>query len=46
MFHLGGRRYTFSLKDDRDPCFFAIFSDHDGLIYATVPQQQATDVPK
>jgi hypothetical protein len=38
LFHLDGRRYMFSLKDDRDPCFFAIFSDHDGLIYATTPQ--------
>jgi len=48
MFHLDGRRYTFSLKDDRDPCYFAIFSDHDGLIYAAMPQQEqrAADQPR
>ena len=46
-FHVAGRRYAFSLKDDRDPCLFAIFSDHDGLIYAAMPQQaQQTNVPR
>jgi hypothetical protein len=46
MFHLDGRRYTFSLKDDRDPCYFAIFSDHDGLIYATMPQQEQREADR
>jgi hypothetical protein len=47
MFHLEGRRYTFSLKDDRDPCYFAIFSDHDGLIYATMPRtEQVQERPR
>jgi len=35
------RSYTFSLKDTRDPCSYAIFSDQDRLIYEGVPK---TDV--
>jgi hypothetical protein len=42
MFHLNGRRYTFSIKDDRDPCFFAIFSDNSGLVYAAMPESAYT----
>jgi hypothetical protein len=41
-FFLDGRRYMFTLKDDKDPCNFGIFSDHDGLIYATMPEHEAT----
>lgn len=45
-FHMSGRTYTFSLKDSRDPCYFAIFSDHDGLVYATSPEPEvATVIP-
>ncbi len=28
-----GTGYLFSIKDTRDPCAFAIFSDEDGVIY-------------
>lgn len=30
--------YTFSLKDTRDPCGYAIFSDQDEWIYAATPE--------
>ena len=41
-----GAGYTFSLKDSRDPCGFAVFSDQDGDVYATIPEpHQATVVP-
>lgn len=39
--HSDARSYTFSLKDTRDPCSYAIFSDQDRLIYEGVPK---TDV--
>lgn len=35
------RSYTFSVKDTRDPCSYAVFSDQDRLIYEGVPK---TDV--
>jgi hypothetical protein len=38
QFHTDGRSYTLSLKDRRDPCRFAVFSDQDGAVYAAVPQ--------
>ena len=41
MFHTDGRTYMFSLKDDRDPCFVAVFSDHNGLVYATNPEPES-----
>ena len=37
-FHTNGRLYAFSLKDALDPCNFAVWSDHDGLVYAATPQ--------
>ena len=40
LFLTDWKRYTFSLKDAKDPCYFAIFSDHDGLIYATMPEPE------
>ena len=44
--HTDGSGYTFSLKDSRDPCGFAIFSDQDGDVYASTPEpHQATVVP-
>jgi hypothetical protein len=39
--HSDTRSYSFSLKDTRDPCSYAIFSDQDRLIYEGVPK---TDV--
>jgi hypothetical protein len=32
-----GRAYAFSVKDTRDPCRYAIFSDEDRWIYETTP---------
>ena len=41
-----GAGYIFSLKDTRDPCGFAVFSDQDGDVYAATPApHQATVVP-
>jgi hypothetical protein len=46
QFHTDGRTYSFSLKDTRDPCRFAVFSDQDGYVYAATPQQpSATIIP-
>ena len=39
QFHTDGRSYAFSLKDGRDPCRFAIFSDQHGYLYAGVPHR-------
>ena len=39
QFNSDGRTYTMSLKDVRDPCRFAIFTDQDGHVYAATPQQ-------
>lgn len=37
--HLNGRiTYSFSLKDFADPCYFAVFSDQDGFVYAAQPE--------
>jgi hypothetical protein len=38
QFHTDGRSYALSLKDRRDPCRFAVFSDQEGAVYAAVPQ--------
>jgi hypothetical protein len=44
--HTDGAGYTFSLKDSRDPCGFAVFSDQEGDVYASMPEpHQATVVP-
>ncbi len=41
-----GAGYTLSLKDSRDPCGFAVFSNEDGDVYAAVPEpHQATVLP-
>jgi hypothetical protein len=37
QFHLDGPRYAFSIKDTRDPCGYAIFSDQDAEVYEAVP---------
>jgi hypothetical protein len=39
QFHTDGDTYTFSLKDTRDPCKYAIFSDQEGLIYEALPMR-------
>jgi hypothetical protein len=35
----GGSGYVFTVKDARDPCGFAVFSDQDGVIYRAQPLQ-------
>ena len=44
QFHTDGRTYSFSLKDMRDNCRFAVFSDQDGLVYAATPQQPSPTI--
>jgi hypothetical protein len=39
QFHTDGDTYTLSLKDTRDPCKFAVFSDQEGLIYEAMPMR-------
>lgn len=38
QFHTDGMTYAFSLKDQRDPCRFAVFSDQTGDVYAAIRQ--------
>lgn len=33
-----GEGYVFSLKDDRDPCHYGVFSDQSGHLYEASPQ--------
>ena len=35
--HTDGTTYTFSIKDTRDPCGYAVFSDQSLDIYEAVP---------
>lgn len=44
QFHTDGRTYAFSLKDMRDVCRFAVFSDQDGYVYAASAQQTAPTI--
>lgn len=39
-----GAGYTFALKDSRDPCGFAIFSDQEGDVYASSPEPDRVTV--
>jgi len=38
QFHNDDRGYTVSLKDTRDACHYAVFSDQDKLIYEAEPR--------
>jgi len=38
QFHNDDRSYTVSVKDTRDACRYAVFSDQDRLIYEAVPR--------
>jgi hypothetical protein len=38
QFHNDDRSYTLSLKDTRDACHYAVFSDQDKLVYEAVPR--------
>jgi len=44
QFHNDDRSYAFSLKDTRDACHYAIFSDQDKLIYEAVPRADTTAI--
>jgi hypothetical protein len=44
QFHSDDRSYTFSLKDTRDACHYAIFSDQDKRIYEAVPRADTTAI--
>jgi hypothetical protein len=44
QFHNDDRSYAFSLKDTRDACHYAIFSDQDRLIYEAVPRPDTTGI--
>jgi hypothetical protein len=43
-FYTDSESYAFSLKDARDRCGFAVFSDQDGRIYAALPMPANTQV--
>ena len=45
QFHTDGETYGFSLKDERDPCRYAIFSDQEGYIYEAQPRVSVEIVP-
>jgi hypothetical protein len=46
QFHTDGLTYTISLKDTRDACHYAIFSDQDKLLYEAIPSKgEPTIVP-
>jgi hypothetical protein len=46
QFHTDGLTYTLSLKDTRDACHYAIFSDQDKLLYEAIPSKgEPTIVP-
>jgi hypothetical protein len=40
--HTDGTSYTFSIKDTRDPCGYAVFSDQSLDIYEAVPSPRRT----
>ena len=46
QFHTDGRTYTISLKDTRDACHYAIFSDQEKRVYEAIPSRgEPTIVP-
>lgn len=45
QFHSNGTSYGFSLKDQRDACGYAIFSDQEGRIYEAMPTIGARLIP-
>jgi len=46
QFHTDGLTYSFSLKDTRDACHYAIFSDQDKMLYEAIPSKgEPTIVP-
>ena len=45
QYHTDGQTYSLSLKDRRDPCGYAIFSDQDRDIYEALPRRAPMTVP-
>jgi hypothetical protein len=45
QFHTNGTTYSLTLKDERDPCGYSIFSDQDSLIYEAMPRLEGGLVP-
>ena len=43
-FHYDERSYAFSLKDTRDMCHYAVFSDQDKLIYEAVAKTDTVGI--
>jgi hypothetical protein len=43
--HTDGASYLFSVKDARDPCHYALYSDQDKLIYEAIPRTEPTLLP-
>jgi hypothetical protein len=37
QFHVDDDTYAFSIKDTRDPCAYAVFSDQSGDVYEATP---------
>jgi hypothetical protein len=35
--HTDGTTYSFSIKDTRDPCGYAVFSDQSADVYEAIP---------
>jgi hypothetical protein len=44
QFHNDNHSYAFSLKDTRDACHYAIFSDQDKLVYEAIPRADAAAI--
>ena len=44
-FYNEARSYLLSLKDDRDACHYAVFTDQDRLIYEAVPKMEPRVIP-
>lgn len=36
QFNTDGRTYNVAIKDRRDPCRYAVFSDQDGMLYEAI----------
>jgi hypothetical protein len=41
QFHTDGMTYSFSIKDVRDPCRYAVFSDQDKFLYEAIARRDA-----
>ena len=39
QYHTDGRTYSFSIKDQLDPCRYAVFSDQDRFLYEAIARR-------